>query len=55
MKLKNAVAKTIIFDKDLWDKIIKRVGEIENETKSETTISEVVNRLCEYSLNDNNK
>ena len=34
---KKAIVRTIVFDKELWDKIIKRVGEIEDTTNKETT------------------
>ncbi len=45
--MKEEVAvRSIVFDKDIWDKIIKRVGEIEDSTDTETTISKVVNDLC---------
>lgn len=50
---KKAVVKSIVFDKDIWDKIIKRVGEIEDSTNKETTISKVVNDLCELGLSKN--
>ena len=47
---KKAKVQAIAFDKDVWDKIIKRVGEIEDSTNKETTISQVVNDLCEIGL-----
>lgn len=52
MKWKDIQTRTICFDADVWDKIIKRVGEIEDFTGEETTISDVVNDLVDKGLKE---
>jgi hypothetical protein len=55
MKWKNIKTRAICFDMDLWKEIVKLAGKTEDETKKETTISDVVNDLCKLGLSKSNQ
>ena len=50
MKWNSIKTQTICFDKDVWDKIIDKVGYLEDEYDLDISISDVITELCRNSI-----